>query len=65
MVRKDKPEPGTSSTEHIGTVPQIDDSKFIAGPVKKGNFFFLSSHADIQYGKRFFTNKTPYFDFLL
>ncbi|XP_025113566.1 phytanoyl-CoA dioxygenase domain-containing protein 1-like [Pomacea canaliculata] len=36
MVRKENPQPGSSSTEFIGTPPEYDSSTFVAGAVKKG-----------------------------
>ena len=45
MVRKDKPQPGTSSTEIRGTAPTYDDSKFVAAPVTKGRILFLKPKA--------------------
>nr|KAG5689864.1 hypothetical protein BaRGS_002375 [Batillaria attramentaria] len=41
MVRKANPAPGGNQTEYIGTEPQYDDSKFIAGPVRKGTLVLI------------------------
>ncbi|KAK7094392.1 phytanoyl-CoA dioxygenase domain-containing protein 1-like [Littorina saxatilis] len=41
MVRKAKPEPGTSTTEMIGKAAEFDNSKFVSGPVKKGTLVVI------------------------
>ncbi|XP_076454745.1 phytanoyl-CoA dioxygenase domain-containing protein 1 homolog [Babylonia areolata] len=41
MVRKDDPQPGGNRTEFIGSNPEYDNAKFVAGPVKKGTLVLI------------------------